>query len=88
MDRTGGISIVGGGKEVTTDDEMCKGDRVEKSKLLGDGVCLVSQSSAHSVGRKRGEVHSGVVMLDGSIVEDKGWEDRVAVDVKEGVLER
>ena len=42
--------MVGGGEEVTTDEERDRGDGVGKSGLLGGGVCLESQSSAHSVG--------------------------------------
>ena len=44
MDRMGEISKVGRGEEVTIDEEMGKGDRVEKLDLLGDRVCLGSQS--------------------------------------------
>ena len=52
-ERTGGISIVGGGEEVTTGEEIDRGDGVEKAKPLGSGVCLRNQSLAHSVRRKR-----------------------------------
>ena len=44
MDRTGGISIIGGGEEVTPGDKIDKGDGVGKSDLLGDGVCSGYQS--------------------------------------------
>ena len=52
-ERTGGISIVGGGEDVTTDEEKDKGNRVGKSGLVGDGVCSGSQSLAHLVEKKR-----------------------------------
>ena len=67
MERIGGISIVDGGEEVTIEDEMDKEDRVEKSKLLGDGVYLGSQSSACSVQKKRQEVHPGVATFNGRV---------------------
>ena len=57
---------------MTSEDKMGKGDRVGKSKLLNDGVCLGSQSSAHSIGRKRQEVYLGVTTLESSVVEDEG----------------
>ena len=46
MERTGGISIVGGGEEVTTGEEMDRGDRAGNMELLGDGVCQGNQGSA------------------------------------------
>ena len=49
-ERTGWISIIGGGEEVTI-EEIGKRDGVGKSELLGDGVYLWSQSSAHSAER-------------------------------------
>ena len=39
MERTGEISIVGGGEEVTMGGEMDRGDRVGKEELLGGRVC-------------------------------------------------
>ena len=71
MERTGGISIVGGGEEVTTEEEMDKGDRVGKSGPLGGGVCSGSQSSARSMGKKRQEVHLGVATMDGRMSRDE-----------------
>ena len=65
---------------------MGKGDGAEKSKLLDNGVCSESQSSACSVGRKRQEIHPGVVTLDGSVVGDEVREDKVMVEVSEGEL--
>ena len=59
---------------------------MEKSGLLGSGVCLKSQSSAHSVGKKRQEVHLGVAMLEGRVSGDEEWEVKVAVLVREGEL--
>ena len=59
MDRTGGISTVGGGKVVITEEEMGRGDRAGKLRLLGNRVYSGSQSLVHSVGRKRQEVHLG-----------------------------
>ena len=47
-ERMGGISIVGGGEDVTTGEEMGRGDGVGKLELLGDGVYAESQSLAHS----------------------------------------
>ena len=85
-DRMGGISIIDGGEEVTTEEEIGKGDGVGKSKLLSDRVCPESQSSARSVGRERREVHLGVTTFDGSVVEKEGQEDKVMVDIKEGEL--
>ena len=67
MERTGGISIVGGREEVTTGEERDRGDGVGNSGLLGGGVCSGSQSLACSVGKKRREVHPGVVTLDGRV---------------------
>ena len=52
----------------------------------GSGVCLGSQSSAHSVGKKRQEVHLGVAMLEGRVLEDKEQEVKVAVLVREEEL--
>ena len=65
-ERTGGISIVGGGEEVTTGEEIDRGDGVGKEELLGGGVCSGSQSSTCSA--ERGQVvHPGVVMLEGRV---------------------
>ena len=49
-ERTGGISIVGGGEEVTTGEERDREDGVGKSGLLDSGVCSRNQSSVRSVG--------------------------------------
>ena len=46
----GGISIAGGGEDVTTGEDIDKGDGVGNSGPLGGGVCSGSQSSACSVG--------------------------------------
>ena len=70
-ERTGGISIVGGGEDVTTGEERDNRDGVGNSGPLGSGACSGSQSSVHSVGKKRWEVHPGVVTLDGRISGDK-----------------
>ena len=86
MERTEGISIVGGGEAVATGEEMDKGDGVGKSGLLGSEVCSGSQSSAHSVGKKRREVHLGVVIMDGRVSRDKEQEVKVVVFVREGEL--
>ena len=48
-----GISIVGGGEDVITRDEIDKGDRVGKAELLDSGVCSESQSLVYSVGKRR-----------------------------------
>ena len=56
---------------MTIGDERDKGDRVGKVEPLDGGVCLESQSSAHSVGEKRQEVHPRVAMLDGRVSEEK-----------------
>ena len=84
MERTGGISIVGGGEDITI-EEMGKGDRVGKSELLGDRVCMENQSSACSVERRQ-MVHPRVVMLEGDVVGDEGQEDKVMVEVNEWEL--
>ena len=85
-ERTGGISIVGGGEVVTTGDERDKGDGVGNEEPLDGGVCSESQSSACSVGYKGREVHLKVAMLDGRVLEEEEWEVRVAVFVNEGEL--
>ena len=41
---------------------------------------------AHSVGKKRQEVHPGVATLDGRVLGDEEQEVKVAVGVKEGEL--
>ena len=51
-ERTGGISIVGGGEEVVTDEEMDRGDGVGKEEPLGGGVFLGCQSSMCSEERE------------------------------------
>ena len=50
MDKTGGISIVGGDKVWVEDEAICRGDRVRKSDLLRDGVCLGNQRVTCLVG--------------------------------------
>ena len=85
-ERIRGISSVGRGEDVTTGEEVNKGGGAGKSELLGEGVCLGSQSSARSVGKKRWEVHSGVATLDGRVLEDEEQEVKVAVVVNEGEL--
>ena len=85
MDRIGGISIIGGGKEVTTGGEIGKEDRVGKSEVLGDGVCSGYQRMACSVERRQ-EVHLGVATLEGRVTGDEGQEDRVMVEIREGEL--
>ena len=72
IDRTGGISIIDRGEEVTTEEEMDRRDGVEKVELLDGGVCLGSHSLAHSVGEKRQEIHLGVATLEGKVAGDKG----------------
>ena len=52
-ERMGGISIVGRDEDVTTGEDIDKEDRIGKEEPLGGGVCLGSQSSVHSVGKKR-----------------------------------
>ena len=71
MERTGRISIVGGGEVVTMGGEIDKGDGVGKLDPLGGGVCLGSQSLAHSVGKKRQEVYPRVATLDGRVSGDE-----------------
>ena len=85
-ERTGGISIVGRDEDVTTGEEKDRGDRVGKSGLLDSGVCLGSQSSVRSMGKKRWEVHPRVATMDGRVSGDEEREVRVAVDVKEEEL--
>ena len=46
MERIGGISIVGRGEDVTTGEEIDKGDGVRKEELLGSGVYSGIQSLA------------------------------------------
>ena len=46
MERTGGISKVGGGEEVTTEEEIDRGDRVGKEEPLGGRVCSVRCSDS------------------------------------------
>ena len=85
-ERTGGISIVGGGEEVTTEEEIDKGGGVGKEEPLGSGVCSGSQSSVCSVGKERQVVHPGVVMLEGRVSGDEEQEVRVVVVVREEEL--
>ena len=59
------------------------GGGVGKEELLGEGVCLGSQSLTGSV--ERGQVaHPGVAMLDGTVSGEEEQEVRLAVDVKDG----
>ena len=81
-----GISIVDGDKEVTTGEEMDRRDGVRKVELPCSRVCLGSQSSAHSVEKKRQEVHPGVATLDGRVSGDEEQEVKVVMDVKEREL--
>ena len=85
MERTGGISIIDRGEEVTTGEEIDKEDGVGKEELLDSGVCSGIQSLACFVERGR-VVHLGVVTLEERVLEDKNREVRVVVDVKEGEL--
>ena len=57
-------TVVGGG-------EIGKGDRLEKSVLLGDEVALGNQRVTCSVERGQ-EVHLSVAMLEGKVAGDKG----------------
>ena len=82
MERTGGISTVSRGEDVTIEDEIGRGDRAGKSELLGDGVCLGSQSLACSMEKKRQEVHLEVVTFDDRVAGEDRQEDRVTEVVK------
>ena len=84
--RMEGISIVGGDEDVTTGEDMDRGDRVGKSELLGGGVCSGSQSSVYSVGKKRQEVYPGVTTTDRRVSGEEEREVKVVVAVKEGEL--
>ena len=68
--RTGGISIVDEGKEVTTRGEMDRGDGVGKEELLSGGVCSGCQSLTCSVERER-VAHPGVATLDGRVLGEE-----------------
>ena len=76
MERMGGISRVGGGEMVATGDKKDKGDGVGKSGPLGGGMYSGSQSSAHSVGKKRWEVHLGVATLEGRVSGNRSERSR------------
>ena len=78
--------MVGGGENVTTGREIDKGDGVRKVELLDGGVCSECQSLAHSMRKKRWEVHPRVAALDRRVLDDKEREVRVAVFVREGEL--
>ena len=80
----GGISIVGGGEDVTMEEEIDRGDRVGNIELLGDRVCLENQGSA-SAGRGQ-VVHPGVATLEGRVSGEEVQEVKVVVDVKDGEL--
>ena len=62
-ERTGGISIVDRGEEVTTGGEIDRGDGVGKEEPLDSGICLGCQSSTHSEEREC-VAHPGVDTLD------------------------
>ena len=85
-ERTGRISTVDGGEDVTTGEEKDSGDGVGNSGPLSSGVCSGSQSSAHSVGKKRQKVQPGVAMLDGRVSRDEKQDVKVVVDVKDREL--
>ena len=74
-DRIRGISVVVEDRMLAIDEEMGKGDRVEKSDLFGDGVCSGNQRIACSVEREW-EVHPGVATLESKVAGDKGQEDK------------
>ena len=84
-ERTGGISIVGGGEEVTMGDEIDKGDRVGNEEPLGGGVYSGIQSFACSVERGR-VVHLEVATLEGRVSGDEEREAKIAADIGEGEL--
>ena len=79
IDRMGGISIVQG------DEVTAKGEEEGKLDLFGDGVAPGNQKVVVSVERIW-VVQPGVATLEGSVVDDEGQEDKVAVDVKDGEL--
>ena len=65
-ERMGGISIVDGGKEVTIEEEIDRGDGVGKEELLGGRVYSGIYGSMFSV--ERGQVvHPGVAIVDGRV---------------------
>ena len=84
-DRTGEISIVIRGEEVTTDKKIGKGDGVGKSEVLGDRVCSGYQRVVCSVERRQ-EVHPGMTMFNGKVAGDERQEDRVVEEVREEEL--
>ena len=86
IERIRGISIVGGGEEVTTGEDIDKGNRVGKEEPLGSRVYSDIQSLADSVGKKRQEVHLEMTILEGRVSRDEKREVRVAVEVREGEL--
>ena len=63
--------MIGGGENVTTRGEIDKEDGVGKAELLDGGVCSGCQSLAHSMGKKRWEVHPRVVTLDRRVLDDE-----------------
>ena len=85
-ERTGEISTVDGGEEVTTGEERDRRDRMGKAELLDSGACSESQSLACSVRKKRQEVHPGMGTLDGRVSENEEQEVKVAVFVKDREL--
>ena len=65
-DRTGGISIIDGRGDVTTEGSMFKGDGVGKTKSWRDGVCVGDQRLAGS--EVRGQVvHPRVATLESKV---------------------
>ena len=52
MDRTGGISIVGGEEMLATEEEIGNGDGTGKSDLFEDKVCSGNKRVACSVERR------------------------------------
>ena len=84
-ERTEGISIVGGGEDVTMEEEIDRGDRVGNIELLGDRVCLENQGSMFSEGMER-VAHPGVATLDGRVSGEEVQEVKVVVEVREGEL--
>ena len=77
MERTGGISIVVGGEEMTA------GEGIGNEVLLGEGVYLGNQGSMFSEGMGR-VAHPGVATLDGGVSGEEVQEVKVAVEVREG----
>ena len=87
IDRTMGISIVCRDELKAKDEDrgIGMGEGEGKSKWLGDGMELGIQRMANSVDRSW-EVQPGVATLEDRVAGDKGQEERVEVEVKEGEL--